>query len=153
MVPLLGLYVSGAVTLSINKLAVAEAPAQKTRLYAILLLSFTVATELDDVELPNKSPENSLHARRLVDGLYDNGVTELSIYRAFPVAVVVLLNGMKYAPFVLSAVKLTPTAVVELLIDPLNVVAVMLPNAGLHDILAVFCGCPYPVAELSLKLR
>jgi hypothetical protein len=38
-----GLYVRGVVTLSIRSAAVADVPAQKTRLYDVLLLSFAVA--------------------------------------------------------------------------------------------------------------
>ena len=73
--PVLGLYVSGPVTLSTNRLEVDKAPAQKTRLYAKLALSVVVATPIEVVAIdaveafPNKLPLNSVQARREVFGL------------------------------------------------------------------------------------
>jgi hypothetical protein len=72
--PVLGLYVSGPLTLSTNRVEVDKAPAQKTRLYAKFALLVVVDTVLEVVAIdavvafPNKSPLNSLHARREFSG-------------------------------------------------------------------------------------
>jgi hypothetical protein len=129
--------VSGAVTLSISNGLDAEAPLQKTRLYAVLLLSFVVVILREVVAFvavvafPSKSPLNSVQLRREVFGLYDNGVTLLSTNSADEEDTV-LLNGIKYAPLVSSLVNKTEDAVEAVDAMPLKFDAVSVLVLGLY---------------------
>ncbi len=69
----------------------------------------------------------------------------------FPLVVfVVLLNGKKYVPDVLSDDKFILS---EFVAVPPNVVAVILLKNGLQLKLLLFCGFPCPVDELSEKFK
>jgi hypothetical protein len=135
--PVDGTYVKGDTTLSTNKGVDADAPAQKIRLYDVALVSFAVATlfdvveVVDVVEFPNKSPLNSLQARREVDGLYDKGVTLLSTNSGDDPDTV-LANGIKYDPAVSSLVNATADEVEAVFAFPLKVVAMTVEVDGLY---------------------
>ena len=67
---------------------------------------------------------------------------------------IVLLNGKKYVPAVLSLVNATELDEDEFPVnEPENMVAVIVLVDGLHDNPTVFCGFPYPVPLLSEKFK
>ena len=69
----------------------------------------------------------------------------------FPLVVfIVLLNGKKYVPDVLSDDKFIVSEIVDI---PSNVVAVILLKNGLQLKLLFFCGFPCPVDDESEKFK
>jgi len=66
------------------------------------------------------------------EGLYVKGVVALSINKEFVVGDVVLLNGIKYVPFVLSLVKPTAPALPTL---PLKLAQVKVDVAGFNFVM------------------